>query len=372
MFIPKFCPNHHCSLHSESVAFQNQGWYQHYGFHYTKIRGAVQRFRCSLCGKTFSTQTFRVSYYDKLEVDYEVVLKKLVSCHGIRETARAMGLNHKVIARRQAKLVPQAVSFHARHWKDGILDQTLVADRVESFAHSHNYPTSIPITAGQKSRVAWGFTIQTHGQNLAKRKTQQLGMRKFERCLDFKSNSGKDKILELFESLNIKGNESKDSINIITNDQEIYVKAFEKAGMTKNWKHLRVSTKTDRNQKRQLSAFENLQFHIRKDLAEHVPHTLCYAKRPERQIGRLALYLAWYHGSKPYDKEESQEESIKPLECVGLNQSAVKQLWINLFEKRSFGSQEKLQTWHQRIWNRQDRNLNLSQQYVPNYLRCVA
>ena len=68
MLHPPFCPHPACPLHvkpgsDDARRLRGKDWYTHAGVYHTKVRGEVQRFKCRVCGKGFSEQTFRLDYY---------------------------------------------------------------------------------------------------------------------------------------------------------------------------------------------------------------------------------------------------------------------------------------------------------------------
>jgi transposase-like protein len=107
MIHPKFCPNPDC-IHHETEATTNKKWFFLHGSHINKIYGTIKRYVCKNCGRTFSSQTFSPTRYAKIFVDFPTATKLLEMGLSLRKTAKIMGLNHKVVTRRQKKLLPSA------------------------------------------------------------------------------------------------------------------------------------------------------------------------------------------------------------------------------------------------------------------------
>jgi hypothetical protein len=74
---PAFCPNPGCPNHTHP---ENPVWYRPLGWYDTLVRGKVKRYACRSCGKSFSEQTFRLSYYLHLDLDFHDLLKRLCAC----------------------------------------------------------------------------------------------------------------------------------------------------------------------------------------------------------------------------------------------------------------------------------------------------
>ncbi|MFO8065424.1 MAG: hypothetical protein R6V29_12440, partial [Spirochaetia bacterium] len=65
---PPFCPRFGCSAHFSPPA--GRRWWERNGTYYTALSGAVRRFRCLLCRRGYSEQTFDIDYYAKRRLDY--------------------------------------------------------------------------------------------------------------------------------------------------------------------------------------------------------------------------------------------------------------------------------------------------------------
>ena len=104
MFTPPFCPNKLCSYHS---AVPPSKWWYSEGFHITKTFGAVPRFRCQSCHKTFSVQTFSVHYWAKKVINLKKLERLSASSMGIRALSREFSCSCETITNRIDRLCRQ-------------------------------------------------------------------------------------------------------------------------------------------------------------------------------------------------------------------------------------------------------------------------
>ena len=82
---PQFCPNGDCTAHHQAP----QGrWWVKWGTYSTAIGGEVQRYKCKVCGRGFSAQTFSLDYYAKRRVGYEPLCRAVSGCMGVRALGR--------------------------------------------------------------------------------------------------------------------------------------------------------------------------------------------------------------------------------------------------------------------------------------------
>ncbi|MFO7850390.1 MAG: hypothetical protein R6V67_10555, partial [Spirochaetia bacterium] len=102
---PPFCPNKQCTLHRiETADHSTERWFYVGGYYYTKAFGRVRRFRCLICGKSFSEQTFRLDYFVKHPIDYQQIFERIVGGAGLRTVARDLSVSHQLITNRLSRL----------------------------------------------------------------------------------------------------------------------------------------------------------------------------------------------------------------------------------------------------------------------------
>jgi len=107
MFIPICCPNIDCRAHRDPV----RGFFVREGFYHPLCRShAVPRFRCRVCRRGFSRQTFRADRRQKKPAINAACLDLMVSCVGMRQAARVA---RRTVERRFAWLARHAADFQA-------------------------------------------------------------------------------------------------------------------------------------------------------------------------------------------------------------------------------------------------------------------
>ena len=103
MFDQGFCPYKECAYHTGAPV---EKWWRSVGFHITKAFGPVPRYRCSACGRTFSTQTFSVHFYAKRQIDLERLEQLSASSMSTRALSREFLCSCGTISNRKHSLVP--------------------------------------------------------------------------------------------------------------------------------------------------------------------------------------------------------------------------------------------------------------------------
>ena len=137
---PPFCPNSACANHRTALV---KNWYKPFGYYTTQAYGRVKRYACLRCGKSFSEQTFRLSYYLHKKISFRDIVYRISACSGIRAMARWYQVTDKVISNRIGRLARQVMGLMAemRAYQD--FREDLVADGFESFIHSQYSPNNI-------------------------------------------------------------------------------------------------------------------------------------------------------------------------------------------------------------------------------------
>jgi transposase-like protein len=107
-FKPKFCPCFECPSSRTWRTFR----YKQRGFYRRKCDGRlVQRFQCTICHRSFSTQSFRLDFGWRKPGLHLRVFDSLVSKVSLRQMARIFCVQRLTIERRFQRLGHQAKSF---------------------------------------------------------------------------------------------------------------------------------------------------------------------------------------------------------------------------------------------------------------------
>lgn len=168
-FRPPRCPYPKCSGHESKGAFT----YRKRGSYVRRIDGAlVQRFQCTICFRSFSSQTFRLDYRLKRPDTIAPIYAALCSKTTLRKTARNLGLGREHVARRLRLLARHARLYH-RHRLDeairsnGGIGSAFQFDELETYEeHRKLKPVTVAVLIEQRT----GFIVHTDAETLPPRK----------------------------------------------------------------------------------------------------------------------------------------------------------------------------------------------------------
>ena len=134
---PPFCPNPRCDFHVDPT-----GWRFHKkGFYLRDTRPhRIQRYRCTHCGRFFSSQTFSVFYWLRRGDLLRPTFHRLVACSGFRQIAREFEVSHTTIRRLSDRLGRHCLLFHEQMRPRSCPTEPLVLDGFRSFEHSQYWP----------------------------------------------------------------------------------------------------------------------------------------------------------------------------------------------------------------------------------------
>ena len=154
---PLFCPWPQCPEHlrrEPGFRFYRMG-------HYGTLRGRqVPRFRCLRCRRTFSRQSFAVSYYLKRRELLVLVAAGIVAGSAHRQIARSVGCAPSTVTRLSARLGRHAMALLARALRElrGSLREPLAADHFETFELSQDFPFGVLTAVGRSRGLSMGST----------------------------------------------------------------------------------------------------------------------------------------------------------------------------------------------------------------------
>jgi transposase-like protein len=160
-FQPPFCPWQSCAEHQR----RQPGYrFRRHGFFSTAQRRRIPRFRCLICKRTFSRQTFAVSYYRKRPELLRPVAAALVAGSALRQIARSLDCAPNTVARLSARLGRHAMllqAFSLRHLR-GRLEEPVVFDHFETFEFTQDYPFAVGTPVGAGSWFVYGLDPAPH------------------------------------------------------------------------------------------------------------------------------------------------------------------------------------------------------------------
>jgi len=271
---------------------------------------AIARYRCTHCGRTFSRQTFRTTYWLRRPELLVTIAERLVSASGLRQIARVLSCSPSTVMRHAARLGRHALLFHEAQRPAGAPAEAVVVDGFESFAFSQNYPLHLNLAVGAASHFVYGFT-----ESELRRKGRMTPEQRRRRAREEASVGRPDpKAIERGVAVLLEGVLPPGSrAEVHSDDHGAYPRAIRR--LEERWVEHRVtSSKLPRTAANPLFAVNRQDGMLRHSSANHRRETIAFSKLRASVIERAALQLVFMNYVKSFSEKR---QDATPAQRVG-------------------------------------------------------
>ena len=357
-FRPPFCPRPECPQHRPStdrpLRFERDGFYTR------KIdRRRVPRFRCSVCGKGLSLQTFAFSYCLKLPELSVPIAAGLNAGSAHRQLARSLGCAHSTVTRRAARLGRHALLVNAKARQDiRRIAEPIVFDHFETFEVTQDLPVGIGTAVGHRSWFVYDLEPARHrrtGRMSARQKARMRGLYEkigapprnayFLSCRSFL-----DRMLDL----------AGDGFELFSDGHSDYRRALARHPHRSAVDH-RVFPNPKRGPKgsprspeairrdRAMFPVDLLHGILRHTCAHHRRETIAFGRRINALMERLHLTVVWRNWVK--GRSERKPDRTTPAMVLGLADRPL--TWRQILRRRLFPSRIKVPDGWMKVYRRE-------------------
>ncbi|HKX45688.1 MAG TPA: hypothetical protein VJP77_03230, partial [Planctomycetota bacterium] len=282
---PPFCPNPACESHEKSGTwrFRKKGFYER-----QCSPRRIQRYVCSCCGRSFSSQTFSTTYWLKSPHRLGALFHRLVGCSALRQIAREFGMSHSSVQRQTERLGRHCLLFLEEHRPRGGPAETLVLDGFRTFEHSQYWPFDLNLLVGT-SHYVYGFNDAELRRSGTLRPGQQT--RRAELETDFgRPDPGATRraVEELVRRVVPPGAE----VVIASDEHAAYPRAFARL-RDRVIHHRTTSSKQSRTPRNPLFPANLADLLLRHSSANHKRETIAFSKRRQGALYRAAIFAVW-------------------------------------------------------------------------------
>ena len=309
-FTPPCCPNERCAFHWGATT--SWRWVRNGFFRHRSLPHRVQRFRCVDCGRHFSEQTFRATYWLKYPELIERIFADLVACAGYRQIARKYEVSPQTVALHASRLGRHCLLLHGRLCPEGPIAEPLVLDSFQSFEFSQYHPTLFHLVAGQHSHFLYGFTdseLRRSGRMTARQKRRRADL---ERTLGRPDPRSIQR--EVARLLAIVAPQPQRLV-LHTDEHQDYPRARGDLPHL-DVEHHTVSSRAARTSRNPLFAINLLDLLIRHSGANHKRETIAFSKRRQSAAARLWVFLVWRNYGKWFsERKRGQTPAMRAGAC---------------------------------------------------------
>ena len=351
-----FCPHTQCKWHMQAPEGQ---WYYSVGFHYTQTFGAVRRFKCRSCGKTFSTQTFSIDYYAKRKVDYGQLLTQHASSESGRALSRCLGVSCGTVINRIDRLARQSCELHARLRAQARPDEPVCIDGFVSFVRSQFFPSEITLSITADSRLVLDISHAMHRRSGSMTEAQKQRSLELYSDVSFERGAVTRSFRDLLDSLQTERPPSATlPLIIITDEKKEYLRAlhahplFTLQDEEHRVAHITVNSHLPRTSANPLFASNYLDREIRKDQANHHRESTCFSRNVSNGMSRLLCYVVQHNYRKKYLIKAPVNDTRVHGEAAGIDDSSIRSGLASMMKDRVFLSRIRLPPTLERIWKK--------------------
>ncbi len=340
-FRPPFCPNPTCVFHTNST-----GWrFRKTGF-YLRLAPPqrIQRYRCSRCRRSFSSQSFSTTYWLRRPELPRLIFGRLLACSGYRQIARDLGISPTTVLRQTERLGRHCLLFHEGLRPKAGPREELVVDGFETFEYSQYTPVHFNTAVGASSHYVYGFTdseLRRKGRMTVK---QRLRREELEAQFGRPDPRSIEREMAALVSLVAPGNAP---LTIHCDEHKAYPRAFallQGRPLTRLTTHSKVA-RTPYNPLFPANLFDLL---IRHSSANHKRETIAFSKRRQSAAERLCVLIVWRNYLKPFSERKRDATPAQRLGLLRRKLSVEEVLAERLFPTR-VGLPER---WADYYWRR--------------------
>lgn len=336
---PPFCPNAGCRFHTDS-----RGWrFKKKGFFLRDTAPhRVQRYRCSQCNRSFSSQTFALTYWLRRPDLPRQLFLRLLSCSAYRQIARDLGVSPTTVLRQVERLGRHCLLFHERLRPKRALAESLVVDGFETFEFSQYTPVHFHTAVGADSHYVYGFTdseLRRKG-----RMTAQQQQRRAQLELRFGRPDPRSIEREMAALVALVA-PAGSPLAIHSDDHPAYPRAFARL-RDRPIAHATTRSTRPRTPHNPLFPANLLDLLIRHSSANHKRETIAFSKRRQSAAERLFVLVVWRNYVKSFSERKRDATPAQRLGILARRLTVDAVLAARLFPQR-IGLPDR---WAQYYW----------------------
>ncbi len=269
---PPFCPNGNCKHHH---SLPGQWPYKHFGsYRRQSDNRRIQRYRCLSCQRTFSTQTFSTTYWQKLPHLDSKVITLVANGMCNRQIARELQVDPVTANRKIERLGRHCLLFLMQMLQGAPTARRIVFDGFETFEFSQFFPFHHNVAVEKETDFILFFNdseLRRKGRMTA---GQKLRRQELERKYGRPDPKAIEKAITELLSVVIDGQEQ---VEVYTDDHHQYRKPIQRYGDVVA--HSVTPSKQHRDKNNSLWEINLFDRFFRHSNVNHTRETLAWSKR---------------------------------------------------------------------------------------------
>ena len=293
---PPFCPAPECGSHADPGAWR----FVKKGFFLRQRRPRrVQRYRCTHCGRYFSTQTFSPTYWLKRPEILRPLFFRTLACSAYRQIARELDLAHSTVQHQVERLGRHCLLLHERLRPRGLPAEPLVLDGFRTLEAGHYWPFDLQLLIGADSHFVYGFQDAELRRSGRMRPGQRRHRERLERRYGRPDpQATRRSVTELVTRIVPPECE----VEIRSDAHPAYPQAWRRLAGHRRVVHHTTSSRAARTPRNPLFAVNLADLLLRHCGANHKRETIAFSKRRQGALYRAAIFAVWRNYLKPFSE----------------------------------------------------------------------
>ena len=283
---PPFCPNPKCKYHQ---TLDGRWPFKRQGVYYRAVKPhCIQRFQCTDCNRSFSTQTFSTSYWLKRPDVLPRLFMRTIGGMANRQIARDLGVAPSTVDRQLARLGRHCLLYQAKLLERCRPRGAVVVDGFESFEYSQYFPFHHNLAVEAESSFTFGFTDSPLRRKGRMRTDQKKRRAELEERLGRPDPKAVEKGVRELLRIVCRG---LDRLELRTDDHPAYPRAMRPLNI--KFEHTVTPSTERRDADNDLFEVNLLDLLIRHSSANHRRETIAWSKRRNASALRLWILVVW-------------------------------------------------------------------------------
>jgi hypothetical protein len=271
----------------------------------------IQRYRCSRCRRSFSSQTFSTSYWLRRPDLPRRLFLRLLSCAAYRQLGRDLSVSPTTVMRQVERLGRHCLLFHERLRPRGALSEPLALDGFESFELSQYTPVHYHLAIGARSHFVYGLT----DSELRRKGRMTAGQRARREALERRYGRPDPRSIarEVAALLRIVTKPGA-AAELYWDDHPAYPRALKELGDRRLCATV-TPGRAARTAQNPLFAVNLADLLIRHCQANHKRETIAFSKRRACAVLRHFVFVVWRNALKSFSEKK---RDATPAQRLGL------------------------------------------------------
>ena len=283
---PPHCPNPNCRYHNplqDGFPYKEDG-----SFHRKNDNRWIQRYLCKSCNRSFSTQTFSVTYWLKKPNLISKVFMKTVGCMANRQIARDLKVNPVTVDRILSRMARHCYLFHTREMQTAKPPKKIVIDGFVTFEQSQYFPFHHHNSVEKHTDFFLYFTDSEVRRSGRMTKKQWKTRQQLEDLLGKPNPQAERMDMTHLLEVTLGG---QTSAVVYSDGHSSYPRAIKDTNC--EIEHKVTPGKAHRSKHNDLWEINLLDLLIRHGSSNHKRETIAWSKRRNSSSDRLVIFLVW-------------------------------------------------------------------------------